>query len=441
VIGVVCLFVALLCVLVPKANAAVAWHHGFYAPWGPEVTQYEQEWGDKLTGAMGADVIRIPVSWDAYQTGVGQYDNTVLDAVIKRVQKAREMSPYAFDPKAVVTFELPAVQKGWMLLAGYELTPGEKGVKENFARYYPASITGEKAYGQAMAKALKYLSQAQMGIAIETPNEPNLTEGPSWGIPAEYIGRLGAFGTVYAAAEGVPITSPGGPAVLVGSVATELSANQTENKTPEQYFRLVQTSTNYWINWWYLGAPNGQSTAELLMSTWRASFHAYPKLGASESSSCKMIWTSEGWKLQDQLGDRTGVAASSDVQSGLQPVLNVLDEVKWKKKWWITETGMTSYKTNNMSETEAQCVTRRYNGGSPYGKAEQESFYKELAYKLDTSYNYGSYPWKGFEGAIFFKPLDGTVNALDPYKGFGAFWPGCGNFCWKPAGIYFANTL
>lgn len=416
----------------------MTWHHGFSVPYGTPPDQ--EAWGDAVSAEMGSDTIRIPLAWDAYQTGVNQYNLAALDGIVTRVHAARAWSPYAYNPRAVIIFELPDTQIPWMQQAGYQLTAG---TGSNHPRYYPASLEGEKAYGKAMAKALGYLySNTQVAWGIETPNEPNLKNGPAWSIPAEYIGRLGAFGLTYAAAEGLPILAPEGPTVLIGAVSTNPdTANASEGKTPAQYFRLVQTSANYWINWWYLGSPNGQSTAELLMGTWRASFHSYPGLGQGEAFSCQRMQTGQGQKLQDELGDTTGVGAYNEVKARLDPVIDVLNEVPWKKHWWLTETGMTSFKTNVSNETYANCINRRAAGGSTFGKAQQKEFYQELAYNLDVQHTYGSFPWSWFEGVTFFEPLDTTYAPADPFKGFGAFWAGCGNYCWKPSGIYFANTL
>jgi len=428
----------LLFTAAPRANATVAWHHGFMEPYGGGIAGIEETWQDAVTAEMGSDTMRITLSWDAYQTGVGEYNQQALDNIVSRVQAARGWSPNPFNPKALITFELPNEPIAWMQSAGYEMTAGEG---THTARYYPASIEGEKAYGKAMAKAFKYLYSVNIALAIETPNEPNLKNGPAWSIPAEYTGRLGAFGLVYAAAEGLPVLSAGGPAVLIGSVSTNPDTeHSSEGKTPAQYFRLVQTSADYWINWFYLGAPNGQSTAELLMGAWKASFHSYPELGGGESKSCEKTLRGGQYKTQDESGNLTGATADLTVRQRLTPVLEVLEEVPWKKKWWITETGMTSYKTN-VSETEVECNARRVQGGSAYGKAEQKNFYADLAYNLDWQYIYGTYPWSAFEGVIFFKPLDGYADPTDAYKGFGAFTPGCGNYCWKPAAEYFANNL
>lgn len=434
--GTVCITVLLLvaCLEVaPSASAGVAWHHGFTEPYGG-LAKEEENWQDAVTAEMGSDTMRITLSWDAYQAGVNQYNQKVLDDIVSRVYAARAWSPNQFNPRLLITFELPNSPIAWMQKAGYEMTAG---VGSNTPRYYPASIQGEQAYGLAMAKALKYLYSVNIAMAMETPNEPNWKNGPVWSIPAEYIGRLGAFGLVYSAAEGLPVLSAGGPEILIGSVSTTPgAAESSEGKTPVEYFRLVQTSANYWINWFYLGAPNGQSTSELLMGTWRASFHSYPQLGHGEAYSCQK----SGGTTQDEVGDKTGQAAYETVRDRLNPLLEVLKEVPWKKHWWLTETGMTSYKTN-VTETEVGCNARRVQGGSSYGKAEQKSFYSTLAYNLDVNYLYGSFPWSWFSGAIFFKPLDGYAAPSDPYKGFGAFTPGCGNYCWKPAAEYFANAL
>jgi hypothetical protein len=435
----VCVVGASFFTAAPRASAAVAWHHGFSVPYGAPAG--DEEWGRALTAAMGSDTVRVVVAWNDFQTGVNQYNYAALDGVTEKVLAARSWSPYPFDPKALIIFELPATPISWMQEAGYQLTQGEGG---GVPRFYPNSIIGQEAYGLAMAKALKYLYDVQIARAIETPNEPNLKNGPAQAVPAEYIGRLGAFGMAYASAEGLPILSPGGPEILVGSVSTNTNtAEASEGKTPAQYFRLVQTSANYWIAWFYLGAPNGQSHAETLMGTWRASFHSYPRLGQGEEFSCQRVTTPQGnRKLQDELGDLTGAAADNEVRTRLAPVVEVLDEVPWKKKWWVTETGMTSYKTTVVNETYDQCVNRRANGGSTYGKNEQASFYQTFSYYMDWFRTYGSYPWKGFEGVTFFMPMDGGMpTGNDPYKGFGAFNPGCGNFCWKPSAIYFADTL
>jgi len=150
--------------------------------------------------------------------------------------------------------------------------------------------------------------------------------------------------------------------------------------------------------------------------------------------------TPQGKKLQDEIGDVTGVAAYAEVSKRLDPVLGVLSEVPWKKHWWVTETGMSSYKSNIKNETYEHCISRRAAGGSTYGKEEQRMFYQELAYNFDVNYKYGWFPSSWFEGVVFFEPLDTTYAPNDPFKGFGAFSPGCGSYCWKPAGVYFADT-
>jgi hypothetical protein len=432
-----CLLAITLGFATTKASGAVAWHHGFSVPLGTPAE--EESWGEAVTGAMGSSDMRIPLSWDAYQTGPNQYNQAALDHIVSRVQHARGWSPYPFHPGAIVIFELPDSPVPWMQAAGYQMTAGEGN---GHPRYYPASLEGQKAYGRAMGKALKYLSDVQIAWGIETPNEPNLKNGPAQAVPAEYIGRLGAYGILYANVEGVPILSPGAPTVLVGSVSTNPdTANASEGKTPVQYIRQVQTSADFWIDSWYAGTPNGPSTANLVKGAWRASFHAYPKLGSGEAFPCQRISTPQGQKLQDELGDLTGEAAFAEATKRLYPALEVLDEVPWKKRWWLTETGMSSYKSNINNETFEHCITRRANGGSAYGKEQQRMFYQELGYAFDVNYKFGWYPWSSLEGVTFFAPLDTTYAANDPFKGFGAFSPGCGNYCWKPAGIYFADTF
>ena len=384
--------------------------------------------------------MRIRVFWSEYQTGPNQYDQGVVNRIVSQVQAARGWSPYAFDPKALVEFELPNEIVPWMQQAGYSLTQGEG---QGASRYYPASIAGAEAYGRAMAKLLKTLYDVQIAHAIETPNEPNLINATAQAVPAEHVGRLGAFGLTYAAAEGVPVTSPGGPVVLVGAVNTDPnSAHGSEGTSPAQYFDVVQTSANYWLEWWWKGLPNGVGHAEWLMGFWRASFHSYPKLGVGEGFSCQRMETPQGAKLQDEAGDLTGQAAYNEVAQRLAPVLSVLTGPKGKgRKWWITETGMTSYKTNVVNETYQACINRRVAGGSAYGKAEQRNFYSSLAFNVDWNRLYGSYPWNSVEGVAFFMPNDFPMAPNDPFKGFGAFMPGCGNYCWKPAAEYFANNL
>jgi len=435
-----CFVSAILFATTPKASAVVPWHHGFSVPYG--IPAGEENWGRALTAQAGSDTMRIALSWDAYQTGPNEYNQKALDDIVGQVQAARAWSPYAFDPKAMIIFELPNYAVPWMQAAGYQLQEGVSNTGST-KRFYPLSFTGQQAYGKAMAKALKYLYQVGIAQYIETPNEPNLLNGPAQAVPAEYIGRLGGFGLAYAAAEGVPVTSPGGPEVLIGSVSTNPgTAQASEGKTPAEYFRLVQTSANYHIALFYQGTPNGQSTAEWLMGFWRASFHSYPKLGQGENTPCELQWTSKGWRLQDELGDVTGYKAYTEVQNRLIPVINVLNEVPAKKNWWVTETGMSSYKIpEDTQEGQTQCLNRRANGGNNYGKEQQKKFYENFAYYQEWQKSHSGYPWSGWEGVTFFSPLDTTYAYNDPYKGFGVFNPGCGNYCWKPSAVYFANTL
>lgn len=438
-LGAVCLFSGLFAVKAPTAGAVVSWQHGFSVPL---VGGMEEAWAKRMTAQAGSTTMRFRLSWDAFQTGVNQYNYQKLDEVTADVQAARGWSPNPFNPKALLEFELPNFVPSWMP-AGYQMTAG---AGQGTARYYPASIEGAKAYGRAMAKVLKYLSSVNIAVYIETPNEPNLLNGPAQGIPPEYVGRMGGYGLAYAAAEGVPITSPGGPQVLIGSVSTNPDTSKAvEGKTPAQYFRDVQTSANYHIEQFYWGAPNGKEHAAWLMGFWRASFHSYPRLGDGEPAPCTLQWINgKGWRLQDELGNVTGYNAYAEVQNRLIPVLNVLNEVPAKKNWWVTETGMSSYKIPADSlEGQTQCLNRRNNGGSAYGKEQQKKFYEYFAFYQDWQKANSGYPWSGFEGVTFFAPTDIAWSYGDPFKGFGAFyWSSSqGTWLWKPAAVYFADNL
>jgi hypothetical protein len=427
--------IALACALSPtQAKAAATFHHGFHVPNYAEPGQTSM--GDSLAGQVGSDTIRMHYYWSNYQTGVNQYNQAFLQGIVERVQAARNNSGNP-SLKALINFDLPTQNIPWMAAAGYNLIHTGTG---GAPRYYPFSRIGQEAYAQAMAKALKYLYNAGVAEFIETPNEPNLVNGPSEAVPPDQIGALGAYAVTYAAVEGLQLNPNTGPAILVGSVSTGQASGSSQfynEWSPEKYFGEVQWWTDWLLAFWWENVPGGPSYAYTLSGTWRPSFHSYPKLGGAETEPCGIVPTTAS--RQDELGDRTGLDAYNSVINKLIPALSVITN---SKKWWITETGMTSYKTNVSGESYKACIERRERGGSSYGKTAQSDFYGDFVYYMNYMKANSGFPWSRFEGAAFFLPHD--VNyAGSPFAGFGVHWPSgspnctLGYPCRKPAATTF----
>jgi len=278
-----------------------------------------------------------------------------------------------------------------------------------------------------MAKALKYLHDAGVSDFIETPNEPNLTHGPSDAVPAAWLGQMAGDAVSWAAVENLQMNNNSGPAILIGSVSAGQQGTEFYGfSTAAEYFGTLQWWTDYTIEQWWANVPNGPSYAVTLMGTWRPSFHAYPKNGGNEETPCQRLPSGD---LQDQRGDKTGKDAYSTVQNAVIPMLNLITR---SKKWWITETGMTSYKTSFAgAETWADCVKRRENGGNTYGKTQQAEFYGEFVYLQNWQFLHSGYPWNRFEGAIFFLPQDVNISGRQ-FAGYGVHWPGAAPNCGLP---------
>jgi len=460
----ICLLAA---VTTPSADAVYNYRHGFSIPLYTGSESGEMAWDEQLASQVGSDTIRITLSWDGYQTGVNQYNQSALDNIVYRVQAARKASPNPFYPRALISFELPAEPVPWMQAAGY----GLKNVasEAQYRRYYPTTKAGAEAYGRAMAKALKYLYSVQIADFIETPNEPNLTNGPSDPVPPEQIGTLAAYGIYWAAVEGMNLSTETAPAFLVGAVSAGQSDNLAEvkehsygNKSPAEYYFDVQWWTNY-----ILHQATSQADADWLNKTWRASFHAYPRLGRAEEWSCQEIVTKNKqgiWEYyrQDERGDQTGETANVTVEERLLPLLEKLNE---NRKWWVTETGMTSYKYDPPGiESWEHCEQRRAEGGGSYGKTQQKEFYAKFGWfqeYLRTHPPAGQPWWARFEGVTFFLGHDTPdresglpiTHPAPPWAGFGAYWGftdeiyssfknwSCaGMYCPKPAATYFQNN-
>jgi Repeat of unknown function (DUF346) len=370
--------------------------------------------GDMLSGQLGADTLRFHTYWNEYQTGVNEYSQSWLQGIVDRVHNARNNSENS-NIKALIQFDLPGGAIQWMQEAGYALQdPSQTG---QFRRYYPTSGAGLEAYGRAMAKALEYLYNAGVAEFIETPNEPNLVNGASDPIDAVKVGQMAGQAVSSAGAEGLQLNSSSGPAILVGSIgAGQSGASNYQYNTPTEYFGTVQWWADYTIEQWWKEIPGGPSYAVTLMGTWRPSFHAYPNNGGNEESLCQRL---PSGKLQDQQGDRTGEAAYGTVISQLEPLIKSISR---SKKWWITETGMSSFKTNfNGTETWAQCSSRRNNGGGSYGIGQQSYFYQAFVASLNYLKSYGGYPWSGFEGVTFFQPADHNGD-YGQFAGYGVHY-------------------
>jgi hypothetical protein len=134
-----------------------------------------------------------------------------------------------------------------------------------------------------------------------------------------------------------------------------------------------------------------------------------------------------------------GSAAFLEVKQKLVPFLELITN---GKRWWLTETGMTSYKTNNKEENENTCLNRRLEGGSSYGKTEQSWFYREFVNNFNVLIDKGGALWNRFEGVTFFLPQDVNIEG-GRYAGYGLHWPAKAPQCLleypcqKPAAVTF----
>jgi hypothetical protein len=414
-------------------------HHGFHVD---EQTPSENPVADRWAGEMGADTIRIHTYWPHYQTGPSTYNEGWLTGIIERVKQARAASGDG-SIKALVQFDLPTTREAWMESAGYGLVNQQQRVNEHFfeqstvkgvARFYPTTAKGLEAYGLAMAKALKALSEAGVAEYIETPNEPNLIGGPSEVIDAAKVGQLGGWAVSEAAKIGFGFHSfSGGPAILIGSISGETSVEQKngfEYANPAEFFAQVQYYADLTIEQVWASQPE---IAGGLKQQWRPSFHVYPKSGGVEEAFCEHS-AEAGKKTQDQAGDTSYTAAYGTVTSKLTPLVNAITN---GKHWWISETGMSSYKTNNSKyEGNSECYVRREAGGSAYGKTQQSEFVAKIVKEANSQIGAGSGLWSHLEGITFFRPIDIQIGQ---FAGFGFY---CGNFaaCFqtpKPAATTF----
>ena len=420
--------------------------HGFHVPNGggescssPGSTE---NMSDMLSGDIGADIIRVQCYWSSYETGPGEYSTSFLEGLLNRARNAQANSGNA-NIRLLVNLDLGGWVE-WMDTAGYALASSRH--ESPYYRYYPTSVKGLEAYGRAMAKILKYLHSHGVSAFIETPNEPDVG-GPSDPIPAEKVGQMAGQAVSFAALEGLQLNNQTGPAILVGSVLTNGSGNNLlgtdwstgkwREGTDAEYFWEVQQMTDYTIEQWWKEVPGGPAYANTLMGTWRPSFHAYPHLGETEETPCSKADNN----LQDHKGDRTGAAALTTIEGELVPLLETIDN---GKRWWLTETGMTSFKTNPAvtKESSSECKKRREEGGDSYGKSQQSEFYKSFVAKFNERVASGNALWNRFEGVAFFWPQDFAAEN-SAYAGFGVHWPAaapnCGlpYPCQKPAAVTF----
>ncbi len=398
--------------ITPSAHAGSLGHanfrHGFHVD---DPSPPVDAIGDRISGEMGADTVRIHVYWHHYETAPGTYNSEWLNGIVTRIKNARKASGNG-NLKALINLELPTTNTGeaaWMavpygLKRTAEVTPA---VAKGVARYYPTTKAGLEAYGAALATALKYLHEAGVADYAETANEPNLIGAPSEVVPAATIGKLGGMAVAKGYKIGLGQVSAWAPAILIGSVAwTKNGWNEDGTSynfvTPQEYFSWVQTNVNATIDEQFVGQPGGAEIAGGLKQQWRPSFHAYPASGPAESTSCAEIIYQGKWKLQDQAGDITGVAAFATVEARLKPFL---ERIANNNRWWVTETGMSSFKTNKGTETPAECQTRRQQGGGAYGKEQQAAFVKK-AYDTINPQITGGGLWQNLEGLIFFRADD-----------------------------------
>ncbi len=402
--------------------------HGFSAP-NPNGTCYSpgafEKMGDRVSGEIGADTLRLHCYWNEYETGPNQYNQSFLTGLLDRVRTAQGASGNA-NIRVLVNLDLSG-DIAWMHTP-YALESMGSETPGQVARYFPTSAAGLEAYGRAMAKILKYLHVAGVSAFIETPNESNFG-GPASQIPAEKVGQMAGQAVSFAAAEGLQLNSQTGPAILTPAMLINEDPGKPESLNKKQniifknwttktwesgndttYFWEVQHMTDYTIEQWWKSIPGGPSFASTLKGTWRPSFHAYPEL-AKPTSVCA------GWpsNLEDQKGDRSGEAAWLTVKDKLTPLLSVIEN---GKRWWLTETGFTSYKTNESSENENNCLNRRIAGGSTYGKNQQADFYKRVAEFFNKA---TTAPWNRIEGVTFFLPLDCGIQGNPPHGGMAVY--------------------
>ena len=422
---------ALLGISAADANAGALgnalFHHGFHVDEAPG-----ENWrGDKFSGEMGADTIRMHVYWSEYQTGPTTYSTEWINGIIKRVKEARENSGDG-SIKALLQFDLPGAREAWMESAGYGLVNQQQRVNEGYfvqstvagaPRFYPTTAKGLEAYGLAMARALKYLSEAGVVEYIETPNEPNLIGGPSEVIDAAKVGQLGGWASTEAYKIGFGQHSfSGGPAILIGSISADASGESNfEYGTPTAYFETVQYYTDLTLEQNFAAEPE---VAGGLKQQWRPSFHAYPKSGYVETKSCELVGPKKD-KTQDQLGDITGSAALKTVEGKLSPLVGSIAN---GKHWWLTETGMSSFKSNKFgTETEGECLARREVGGDSYGQTQQKEFASGLLAAANSQISGGSGTWSKLEGLTFFRAQELQTGQ---FAGFGFYCTSlkCGTF-------------
>lgn len=397
-----------------------------------------------LAGDIGADILRVHCYWNSFETGPNEYSTPFLEGLVNRARAAQANSENA-NIRLLVNLDLSGNIE-WMNSAGYALQ--HSLFETSVARYYPTSAKGLEAYGRAMAKILKYLHSRGISAFVETPNEPNF-KGPADQIPAEKIGQMAGQAVSYAALEGLQLNNQTGPAVLVGSVLAGPSkgnligvnwgTGEWRKGSDAEYFWEVQHMADFTIEQWWKEVPGGPAYANTLKGTWRPSFHAYPGLGEPESTPC----SNNGDSLQDHQGNRTAAAALTTVENELVPLLEVINN---GKRWWLTETGMSSFKTDPSVHTEspAQCATRRSEGGSAYGKTQQKEFFKSFWSNFNAKVVSSNPLWNRFEGVVFFQPQDFAGEGT-AYAGFGAHWPAaapnCGlpYPCQKPAAVTFSQ--
>jgi hypothetical protein len=430
----------------------VPYYHGFSAPnqgscWAP---QPADSMGDNISGQIGSNTLRLQCYWSEYETGPNEYSSAFLEGLLSRVRTAQANSSNS-NVRLLVNLDLPGSEKfewpasvTWMNLAGYGMQSATH--ETNIYRWYPTSAKGLEAYGRAMAKILKYLHSRGVSAFIETPNEPNIS-GPSDQVPAERIGQMAGQAVSFAAAEGLQLNSERGPAILAGAiligtlnpqspdykkhqenlVRTDWSTGKFVKGNDAEYFWEVQHMADYTIEQWWKSIPGGPSFATTLIGTWRPSFHAYPELGETEEHPCMK----ENDNLQDHKGNRTATEALGTVEAKLSSVMGVISN---NKRWWLTETGMTSYKTdpNLHTESPAQCKSRRETGGNTYGRTQQSEFFKKFASTFKGKVEGSTAHWNRFEGVTFFLPQDFNIgDTFDAYPGYGVHWPGSASNCNK----------
>src|SRR5207249_309948 len=105
-------------------------------------------------------------------------------------------------------------------------------------------------------------------------------------------------------------------------------------------------------------------------------------------------------------------------------------------KWWVTETGMSSFKTTTPDVWAGTCFDRHSQGGSAYGQGEQRDFYSSARYWFNAFIG-GSGIWSRLQGVTFFHSSDLTYN-IPPFQGFGVHY-GTG-YMRKIAADYFRDN-